>query len=80
MNFSSMRPVRPIQALALICYPVGTGRAETATSRIVSPRISFFDVRDKPAAERVVRLRMTNSSGKRWSNLPTGMVPRGASI
>jgi Protein of unknown function (DUF3500) len=79
---SSMLIVRALRtmklyALILICLPLTSAIAETATSRMVSAANTFLSTLDQKQRLSVVFAFDNEQQRKRWSNLPTTMVPRG---
>jgi Protein of unknown function (DUF3500) len=77
MNFCSMRSTRKFHALVLICLSVGAAVAQTATARIVSAANGFISTLDANQRQKVQFAFDDEQQRKRWSNLPTGAVPRG---
>jgi hypothetical protein len=76
MHCRSMRSVRKIYALALICFSVSTAVAQNATSRIVSAANAFLSTLDEKQRQSVLFAFDDEQQRKRWSNLPISMVPR----
>src|SRR6202453_4277319 len=72
-----MRSIRNIHALSLICLSVSTVVAQTANSRIVSAANAFVSTLDEKQRQKVSFAFDDEEQRKRWSNLPTGAVPRG---
>jgi len=62
---------------ALICLSVSTAVAQTATSRIVGAANAFVSTLDETQRQKVLFAFDDEQQRKRWSNLPTGAVPRG---
>src|SRR5580693_6692526 len=77
MSFCSMRLVRKIHVVVLICLSAGAAVAQTATARIVNAANAFLSTLDEKQRQSVVFAFDDEQQRKRWSNLPTGMVPRG---
>jgi hypothetical protein len=76
MKFCPKRPARGIPTLALICLSIGPAAAETATSHIVTAANSFLATLDAKQRQSVLFAFDDEQQRKRWSNLPTGAVPR----
>jgi hypothetical protein len=72
-----MGSVRSIRALVPICLSVSAAMAQTATSRIVSAAKTFVSTLDEKQRQKVLFAFDDDQQRKRWSNLPTGAVPRG---
>ena len=72
-----MRSIRTIHALSLICLSVSSAMAQTANSRIVSAANAFVSTLDEKQRQKVSFAFDDEEQRKRWSNLPTGAVPRG---
>jgi hypothetical protein len=72
-----MRYIRTIHALSLICLSVSSAMAQTANSRIVSAANAFVSTLDDNQRQKVSFAFDDEQQRKRWSNLPTGAVPRG---
>ncbi len=66
-----------LHAAALICLSVSTAAAQTATARIVSAANTFVSTLDEKQRHSVLFAFDDDQQRKRWSNLPTGAVPRG---
>jgi Protein of unknown function (DUF3500) len=62
--------------LALVCVSVSAAVAQTATSRIVSAANAFVSTLDEKQRQKVLFAFDDEQQRKRWSNLPTGAVPR----
>ncbi len=77
MTSRSTISIRYIHAVALICLSVCTAVAQTATSRIVSAANAFISTLDEKQRQKVMFAFDDEQQRKRWSNLPTGFVPRG---
>ena len=76
MNLLSMRAVRNIRALALICLSVNSAVAQTATSRIVSAANTFLSTLDEKQRQSALFAFDDEKQRARWSNLPVAMVRR----
>jgi Protein of unknown function (DUF3500) len=72
-----MGSLRNIRALVLICLSVSAAMAQTATSRIVNAANTFVSTLDEKQRPKVLFSFDDEQQRKRWSNLPTGAVPRG---
>jgi Protein of unknown function (DUF3500) len=72
-----MRSIRNTHAVTLICLSVSTAMAQTANSRIVSAANAFVSTLDEKQRQKVSFAFDDEEQRKRWSNLPTGAVPRG---
>ena len=66
-----------LYALTLICLPLTSAMAETATSQMVSAANTFLSTLDQKQRQSVLFAFDDEQQRKRWSNLPTTMVPRG---
>ena len=77
MSNCSMRSVRKIHVLVLIGLSASAAMAQTATARIVNAANAFLSTLDEKQRQSVVFAFDDEQQRKRWSNLPTGMVPRG---
>jgi hypothetical protein len=77
MSSCSTGSIRSIRALVLIGLSVSAAMAQTATSRIVSAAKTFVSTLDEKQRQKVLFAFDDDQQRKRWSNLPTGAVPRG---
>src|SRR4051812_25201959 len=77
MNGTSMRTVRGLGALVLICSSVSGAAAQTPTARIVSAANAFLSTLDQQQRGRVLFAFDDEKQRVRWSNLPTSFVRRG---
>ena len=77
MNVFSLRTIRAVVALALICASVAAAGAQTATSRIVSAANTFLSTLDEKQRQNVLFAFDDAKQRANWSNLPVRMVPRG---
>jgi hypothetical protein len=77
MSFCGMRSVRKIHVVVLICLSASAAGAQTATARIVNAANAFLSTLEEKQRQSVVFAFDDEQQRKRWSNLPTGMVPRG---
>jgi hypothetical protein len=76
MNAFSMRMLRGMGALAVICLSVTAGVAETATSRMVAAANTFLSTLNEKQRQSVMFAFDDEQQRARWSNLPVTMVPR----
>jgi len=80
MSFGSMKAVHTMRAPVLIgfliCLSASTALAQTATSRIVTAANTFLSTLDDKQRQSVSFSFDDEQQRKRWSNLPTTMVPR----
>src|SRR5690349_10961503 len=65
-----------LRILALICLPLTSAIAETATSRMLSAANTFLSTLDTKQRQTVLFAFDDEQQRKRWSNLPIAMVPR----
>ncbi len=77
MTVFSMRTLRSIGALTLICSSMTAARAQTATSRIVSAANSFLSALNEKQRQSVLFAFDDEKQRATWSNLPVSFVPRG---
>jgi hypothetical protein len=76
MNVLSLRNLRIIGAVTLICASMTAAAAQTATSQIVSAANTFLSVLDAKQRQRVLFAFDDPKQRARWSNLPTSFVAR----
>src|SRR6266478_2755393 len=76
MNVFSMRTIRGVGALAVICSSVTAAAAQTATSRIVSAANTFLAALDEKQRQSVLFAFDDDKQRANWSNFPTSFVPR----
>jgi hypothetical protein len=76
MNVFSMRAIRGVGALALMCSSVTAARAQTATSRIVSAADTFLLALDEKQRQSVLFAFDDEKQRARWSNFPVSFVAR----
>jgi Protein of unknown function (DUF3500) len=76
MNVFSMRTIRGVGALAVICSSVTAAAAQTATSRIVSAANTFLSALDEKQRQSVLFAFDDEKQRANWSNFPTSFVPR----
>src|SRR5437667_10838208 len=76
MNVFSMRTIRGVGALAVICSSVTAAAAQTATSRIVSAANTFLSALDEKQRQSVLFAFDDDKQRANWSNFPTSFVPR----
>ena len=72
-----MRNVPALPAFALILLSIPAAEAQTPTARIVSAAKSFLATLDDKQRHAVSFAFDDEEQRKRWSNFPTGFVPRG---
>jgi hypothetical protein len=72
-----MKSISITSALALICLSLTTAMAQTATSKIVSAANAFLAALDETQRPKVLFAFDDQQQRQRWSNFPTGFVPRG---
>jgi hypothetical protein len=72
-----MRTNRTIRTVLLISLSVGSAVAQTATSKIVSAANAFLATLDQKQRQSVQYAFDDDAQRARWSNFPTGFVPRG---
>jgi len=77
MRFLSTRTGRGICALASICVSLSPAIGQTATARIVTAANAFLSTLDEKQRQTVEFAFGDEKQRQRWSNLPTGFVPRG---
>jgi hypothetical protein len=77
MNICSKRMMRGIGALAAIWLSLTTATAQTATARIVSAANTFLSALSEKQRQSVMYSFGDEQQRARWSNFPTGFVPRG---
>jgi len=77
MGFLPTRTGRGICALASICLSLAPAIAQTATTRIVRAANAFLSTLDEKQRQTVVFAFSDEKQRQRWSNFPTGFVPRG---
>jgi Protein of unknown function (DUF3500) len=73
----SAMKTHPIRALFLICLSLTAATAETATARIVTAANTFLSTLNDKQRQTVLFASDDEKQRQRWSNLPTGFVPRG---
>src|SRR6201996_7149528 len=66
-----------IGALALICLAMQPSQEPATTSRVVTAANAFLSTLDEKQRKSVLYSFDDEEQRKRWSNLPTGFVPRG---
>jgi len=71
-----MRISYTVRILALTSLSLGAATAQTATSKIVKAANSFLGTLDDKQRQSVVFAFDDEEQRKRWSNFPTGFVPR----
>lgn len=76
MKSSLIRTVFSVVGLALICLSIKPGQEQTITPRIVRAANAFLSTLDEKQRKAVLFAFDDEEQRKRWSNLPTGFVPR----
>jgi len=76
MHIFSMRTIRSVGAVALICSSLTAATAQTATSHIVSAAHTFLSTLDEQQRQSVLFAFDDEQQRARWSNFPTAFVPR----
>src|SRR5580693_8714168 len=76
MNDFLKRTERGVRAIALIGLFSCAAGAQTSTARIVGAAKSFLSTLDDKQRQSVLFAYDDEQQRKRWSNLPTGAVPR----
>src|SRR5580700_9943635 len=71
-----MRIKHIVRISILSLLSLGAAMAQTATSRIVSAANTFLSTLDQTQRQSVLFSFDDEQQRKRWSNLPTGFVPR----
>jgi hypothetical protein len=71
-----MRISYTVRILALTSLSLGAATAQTATSKIVKAANSFLGTLDDKQRQSVVFAFDDEEQRKRWSNFPTGFIPR----
>src|SRR5579875_2685866 len=66
-----------IGALTLVCLAIQPSDAPTTTSRVVTAANAFLSTLDEKQRKSVLYSFDDEEQRKRWSNFPTGFVPRG---
>src|SRR5579871_6289884 len=77
MNVFSIRMIRGIGVLVAIWLSVTGATAQTATSRIVKAANGFLATLNEKQRQSVLFAFDDEQQRARWSNFPTGFVPRG---
>ncbi|HEX3472736.1 MAG TPA: DUF3500 domain-containing protein [Silvibacterium sp.] len=77
MNVFSMRMIRGVAAFAAIWLSVTAPTAQTATSRIVGAANTFLSTLSEKQRQSILYSFDDEQQRARWSNFPTGFVPRG---
>src|SRR5271165_5226216 len=77
VNPFSMRTLRCSAAVAAIWLSVTAAAAQTATSRIVRAANTFLSTLSEKQRQSVLYSFEDEQQRARWSNFPTGFVPRG---
>ena len=69
--------MRAVWTLTLLCLPLTPAIAQTATHKIVSAANAFLATLDEKQRQTVLFSFDDEKQRQRWSNFPTGFVPRG---
>ncbi len=72
-----MRTVFSIVGLVLICLTIKPSQEPAITSRVVTAANAFLSTLDEKQRKSVLYSFDDEEQRKRWSNFPTGFVPRG---
>jgi hypothetical protein len=76
MSTFSMRTIRRVGVMALICSSITAAMAQTATSRIVGAANTFLSTLDEKQRQSVLFAFDDQKQRANWSNLPVTFVPR----
>src|SRR5277367_505665 len=77
MNIFSRRTIRVAGAVVAIWLAATAATAQTATAKIVSAANDFLSTLDEKQRQSVMYSFDDEKQRARWSNLPTGFIPRG---
>ena len=77
MKSFSVRTLRAICLPGLVCLLATSAMAQSPATRIVSAANAFLSTLDEKQRQGVLFAFGDEQQRKRWSNLPTGFVPRG---
>ncbi len=77
MNFVSRRTVRSVGTLAVICVLMAAATPQIPTARIVKAANSFLSTLSEKQRQSVLYSFDDQQQRARWSNFPTGFIPRG---
>ena len=77
MNLFSLRILRSVAALTAFWLSVTAGTPQTATSHIVTAANKFLSTLSEKQRQSVLYSFDDEQQQARWSNFPTGFVPRG---
>jgi len=77
VNLFPIRMLRTTAAIAAIWLPVTTVSAQTATARIVRAANTFLSTLTEKQRQTVLFAFDDEQQRARWSNFPTGFIPRG---
>jgi Protein of unknown function (DUF3500) len=77
MNVFSMKMLRGAGALAAVWFSVTAATAQTATAKMVSAANTFLSTLSEKQRQSVLYSFDDAQQRARWSNFPTGFVPRG---
>jgi Protein of unknown function (DUF3500) len=76
MNILSMKAIRVVGALAVVCSSLPAATTQTATSRMVNAANTFLSRLDENQRKSILFAFDDEKQRARWSNLPTSFVPR----
>ncbi|HZU34208.1 MAG TPA: DUF3500 domain-containing protein [Candidatus Angelobacter sp.] len=77
MNIFSVRMVRGVCALALVYLSASVAVAQSSTARIVGAANTFLSTLNAQQRQKVLFPFDDEKQRARWSNFPTGFIPRG---
>jgi Protein of unknown function (DUF3500) len=77
MSVFSTKMIRAASVVVAIWLPITTAMAQTATARIVNAANAFLATLTEKQRQSVLFAFDDEEQRARWSNLPTGIVPRG---
>src|SRR5271154_2743519 len=77
MNVFSMKMLRAVGALAAVWLSVTAASAQTATAKMVSAANTFLSTLSEKQRQSVLYSFDDQQQRARWSNFPTGFIPRG---
>lgn len=71
------RGLQRLVAAAILSVAVGTATAPTVTAKIVTAANAFLSTLDQKQRQSVIYAFDDEKQRARWSNFPTGFIPRG---
>lgn len=77
MTLDPKRVIRSVGTAAILSLAIATAAAQTATARIVTAANAFLSSLDAKQRQSVMYAFDDEKQRARWSNFPTGFVPRG---